>query len=115
MSVIITAGVVILFVLTKEWSIRVMEVLVVLVGILIFCQNPLSAIVVVPYASYEELISARMEFVNSTITQRAGLQEKMAMAQHKFESDNISVLPHKQTKCERPYYLVWTHMSEERT
>ena len=73
--------------------------------------------VIVPYtdAAYEELITARMEFVNGTVTQRAGLHENMALAQHKFQSSNISVLPHKQTKCERPHYLIWTYMSEDKT
>ena len=39
----------------------------------------------------------------------------MALAQHKFQSGNISVLPHQETKCERPPNLVWTHMSEDNT
>ena len=56
-------------------------------------------------AAYEELIAARMEFVSGSISQRAG--------QHKFQSGNISVLRHQQTKCERPHYLVWTHTSED--
>ena len=72
---------------------------------------------IVPYtdAAYEELIAARMEFVNGSITQRAGLHEKMTLAQHMFQSANISVLPHQQTKCERPHNLIWTHISEDNT
>ena len=76
-----------------------------------------SAVQTLPYTdvAYEEPIAARMEFVNGSITQRVGLHEKMALAQHKFQSGNISVLPHQETKCERPHYLVWTHMSEDNT
>ena len=49
---------------------------------------------IVPYtdAACEELIAARMEFVNGSISQRAGLHKKMALAQHKFHTGSTCSL-----------------------